>query len=116
MVSDVLSLGSQHLLRVGVACIHQQPSSACELLTRFQVQVKVMAGSSPLGGGTPLGPLWGDFRLVQLSGSFRLKTLGLSPPTVLWPLTSFCAELWAPSQAAQGLGREAMCESMNECE
>ena len=55
MVSDVLSLGSEHLLRVGVACIHQQPSSACELLTRFQVQVKVMAGSSPLG----VGPHWG---------------------------------------------------------
>lgn len=48
-------------------------------------------------GGTPTGPLWGDFGLVQLSRSscFLLKTLGVSPPTVLCPLTAFCNELWA---------------------
>lgn len=67
-------------------------------------------------GWHPTELLWGAFRLVQLSGSshFLLKTLGLSPPTVLWAPDVLSKELWTPCPplVAWELGR-GLCESIN---
>ena len=58
----------------------------------------VMTGSSSLGvcGGDPQGLSGETSGWLSRSSRFLLKTLGLSPPTVLWPLTAFCNELWGP--------------------
>lgn len=72
---------------MGFACISQHPPKALWDTDPFwgkRWKQRWQAVAS--WGWDPIGPLWGGFRLVQLSGSshFRLKTLGLPPPTVLW--------------------------------
>lgn len=78
----MLSLGREHLLPPyyvwGLPILHRYPPRACELVTHFQVHMKVVAGSSPLGLG-PHRTSLGRLQVGSVKWKLPPKDLGAVP-------------------------------------